>query len=231
MHERGPKRTYRPDMTPPTLHGEHPPGIAGPHLAHGVIGAFDAPARDWPDLAERLMRQGGMTVTIGFGADALHARRRPSACKPLPAVRRRRPRPARCGGAACVLICSDEPTDALTRFGDPVWTRRGRRTPDGALGFRDGTMNPRRPLDLDAHVWVSDARPDEMVGGTYLVVRDIEVDATWQAPRRGRPGTHHRPRQAHGAPLGGTPPVREAAPRDAARGRAHPPGRHRAPAA
>ena len=44
MHERGPKRTYRPDMTPPTLHGAHPPGIASPHLRYGQIGAFDAPA-------------------------------------------------------------------------------------------------------------------------------------------------------------------------------------------
>ena len=83
---------------------------------------------------------------------------------------------------ACVLIGSDEPTDALGRFGDAALDQSGERTPDGALGFRDGTMNPRRPLDLDRHVWVTDARPDR--------------DARRHLPRRPR----HR-----GQPRPGTP--------------------------
>ena len=178
MHERGPKRTYRPDFTPPTLYGEHPPGVAGPHLAHGVIGAFDAPSPEWPRLAEELMREGAMTVTLGFGAEHF-TRDAPVGLKPLPAFDGDDLDGTRCGGAACVLIASAEPTDALTHFGTPRWQRHGQRTPAGALGFRDGTMNPRRPLDLDRHVWVTTRDRSWMLGGTYLVVRDIEVQPTW----------------------------------------------------
>ena len=124
------------------------------------------------------MHEGGMTVTLGFGA-AHFPREAPVGLKPLPPFAGDELDPSRCGGAACVLICSDEPTDALTRFGEPRWSRAGRRTAHGALGFRDGTMNPRRPLDLDAHVWVSTRDRTEMLGGTYLVVRDIEVNQSW----------------------------------------------------
>ena len=204
MHERGPKRTYRPDSTPPSLHNPHPPGVAGPHLTHGVIGAFDAPAPEWPHLAEELMREGGMTVTLGFGAEHFTTRDTPVALKPLPAFAGDDLDPRRCGGRAAVLICSDEPTDALTRFGTPRWQQDGHTTPTGALGFRDGTMNPRRPLDLDQHVWVRTHDRTWMVGGTYLVVRDIAIDPTWHdlsEPEQERIiGRDKRT----GAPLGGT---------------------------
>ena len=93
VHERGPKRTYRPDMTPPTLHGEHPPGIASPHLRYGQIGAFDAPdLKRWARLAEELMP--ALTVTIGLGASLFATRGRwwRAAVQPLgqpgPALRR-----------------------------------------------------------------------------------------------------------------------------------------------
>jgi deferrochelatase/peroxidase EfeB len=203
VHERGPKRTYRPDATPPSLHNPHPPGVAGPHLTHGVIGAFDAPTPEWPQLAEELMRQGGMTVTLGFGAGHF-TQDAPVGLKPLPAFAGDDLDPRRCGGAAAVLICSDEPTDALTRFGTPRWQRHGQRTPTGALGFRDGTMNPRRPLDLDQHVWVRTRDRSWMVGGTYLVVRDIAIEPSWHdlsEPEQERIiGRDKRT----GAPLGGT---------------------------
>jgi len=201
VHERGPKRTYRPDLAPPTLHAEHPPGIATPHLAHGHIGAFDEACADWPELAEELMRAGGVTVTLGFGLEHYatgggaaargaaaagpgNARAAgggaPVGLAPLPAFAGDALDPARCGGAACVLIASEQPTDALRRFGTPRWERRGTRNPTGALGFRDGVNVPRRPLDLDRHVWVGGNDRSAMLGGTYLVVRDIDVDPGWQ---------------------------------------------------
>jgi deferrochelatase/peroxidase EfeB len=190
-------------MTPPTLHGAHPPGIAGPHLAHGVIGAFDAPRPEWPDLAEELMRRGRMTVTLGFGAEHF-THEAPVGLKPLPAFDGDALDPDRCGGAACVLICSAEPTDALARFGTPSWARSGERTPHGALGFRDGTMNPRRPLDLEHHVWVATRDRPPMIGGTYLVVRDIHVNATWQSLDSGEQERIIGRDKRTGAPLGGT---------------------------
>lgn len=170
VHERGPKRTYRPDPDS---------AIAGPQRAHAAIGAFDAPdLRAWAELAARL-RDETTTVTIGLGAGAFDDRSRPLGLRPLPAFPGDELDPRRCGGDACVLIVSDAPTDALSRFGTPRWQRQGTHTPTGALGFRDGTMNPRRPLDLDRHVWVSDRDRTTMLGGTYLVVRDIHIDPSW----------------------------------------------------
>jgi deferrochelatase/peroxidase EfeB len=191
-------------MAPPTLHGPHPPGVATPHLTHGHIGAFDAPDLEaWGATAEALMRAGGITVTIGLGAPFFAPDQRPTALRDLPTFEGDRLDPQRCGGAACVLICSHEPTDALQRFGSPRWERRGQRTDNGALGFRDGTMNPRRPVDLDQHVWVTTRDRAWMVGGTYLVVRDIEVNPTWHALTKATQERIIGRDKATGAPLGG----------------------------
>lgn len=193
MHERGPKRTYRPDPTS---------AISGPHLAHGVIGAFDAPDLGaWAELAGALARD-GVAVIIGLGA-SLFGGPKPVGLQPLPAFAGDDLDPRRCGGDACVLLCSQEPIDALTRFGSPRWQRAGTRTPDGALGFRDGTMNPRRPLDLDRHVWVQSRDRSWMVGGTYLVVRDIEVNDSWHRLTRSEQEQVIGRGKASGAPLHG----------------------------
>jgi deferrochelatase/peroxidase EfeB len=204
VHERGPQRTYRPDLTPPSLHGAHPPGIAGPQLRYGEIGAFDEPdLHAWTRLAEELMPE--VTVTIGLGP-AFFTRGAPVALRDLPPFGGDDLDPRRTGGRACVLLCSPEPTDALSRFGTPRWTRVGEKTPPGALGFRDGTMNPRRPLDLDAHVWVRGRDRTWMLGGTYLVVRDIEVMPTWSALARDEQERVIGRRKDSGAPLHGRRP-------------------------
>ena len=62
---------------------------------------------------------------------------------------------------------------------EPRWERRGTRHVRGALGFQEGTINLRRPMDFDRHVWVRGNDRTGMIGGTYLVVRDIHVDDTW----------------------------------------------------
>jgi deferrochelatase/peroxidase EfeB len=181
--ERGPKRTYRPDTRAPTIYGDHQPGIATPQLEYGAIGAFDLDGLDvlaeWTRLAEALMREGGVTVTIGLGATAVPPHQRPVALRDLPAFPGDALDPARCGGDACVLVCSEEPVDLLPRFGTPRWRRHGVRRDRGALGFRDGINIPRRPLDFDRHVWVTTNDRSWMLGGTYLVVRDIEVLDSW----------------------------------------------------
>ena len=81
--------------------------------------------------------------------------------------------PARCGGDLCVIVSSETPLDPP--FPNPRWVQRGTHRRVGRLGFRDATAVPRRPLDLDRHVWVTGRDRSWMVGGTYLVVRDIEI--------------------------------------------------------
>jgi deferrochelatase/peroxidase EfeB len=185
-------------MAPQGLGGEHPPGIASPHLRYGQIGAFDAPdLRAWAKLADELMPE--VTVTIGLGPGSVSCDA-PVALRELPPFDGDDLDPARCGGRACVLLCSEAPIDALSAFGTPRWTRSGEHTPTGALGFRDGTMNPRRPLDLDQHVWVTTGDRTQMLGGTYLVVRDIHVEPTWyEADQEQVIGRD----KSTGAPLGG----------------------------
>lgn len=191
LKDRGPARSYRHDPSS---------AIPGPQLRHAVIGAFDAPdLRSWRRIAPELT---DVTVTIGLGAALFEDATRPVGLQPLPAFAGDDLDPARCGGDACVLLCAEEdPSELLARFGTPRWQRHGTRT--GALGFRDGTMNPRRPLDLDRHVWVSGRDRSFMLGGTYLVVRDIHVDPGWHrlpAHRQERIiGRHKRT----GAPLSG----------------------------
>src|SRR4051794_7936629 len=169
---RGPERSYRADLSPPTVYGLHQPGIATPQFKHAVLTAYDGDPREvlpvWTERAEEMMRAGGVTVTIGLDAVA-HTHQRP-----LPAFPGEALDPRRCGGDLCALICSHEPITARLP-GTPRWERAGVKEMPGALGFMDGVVVPRRPPDLERHVWVNTRDRTGMIGGTYLVVRDIEV--------------------------------------------------------
>ena len=113
------------------------------------------------------MRATNATVTFGLQA------------KPLPPFDGDALDPRRCGGDLAVLIqAQDEPPQRL-EGPEPRWERRGTRHARGALGFQEGTINLRRPMDFDRHVWVRTNDRTGMIGGTYLVVRDIHVDAAW----------------------------------------------------
>src|SRR3954454_11028191 len=73
--DRGPERSYRPDLTPPTIFGAHQPGIVTPKLAHLRLAALDVDAgADLRALLTRIsaageetMAGGAATVTLGFG--------------------------------------------------------------------------------------------------------------------------------------------------------------------
>jgi len=183
--QRGPGWTYRPDMRAPTVYGLHQPGIATPQREHLAMAAFDlredlrAVLERWTALAEAAMREGA-TVTIGLGPGALPDNARPAALRELPAFPGDALDPALCGGDLCVLVGADEPpNDIVARFGTPRWVQQGHK--GDTLGFRDGTLNLRRPRDLDRHVWVSDRERSWMVGGTFLVMRRIVVAPSWHA--------------------------------------------------
>src|SRR4051812_19762383 len=151
VRERGPDRTYRPDMRAPTVYGVHQPGIVTPQLRHAVLTVYDAEADvrsqlvAWTEAAETLMREGGVTVTIGLGPAVVAPGKRPVGLKPLPAFKGDALEAT--GGDLCALICSDAPTQArLPRHAR--WGRSGTHEPIGALRFRDGGVIPRPPLDL-----------------------------------------------------------------------------------
>src|SRR4051794_5280658 len=186
VRERGPGWTYRPDMAPPTVYSAHQPGVMTPQLRHALLVAYDADANPreqleaWTAEAERRMRAGRGTVTIGLGAAGFGDETRPAALRPLPSFPGDALDPALCGGDLCALICDDDdPPEPLP--GTLRWTQRGVRTDHGALGFREGTLNLRRPRDFDRHVWVSNRDRSGMLGGTYLVVRRIQVLDSWDA--------------------------------------------------
>jgi len=48
-------------------------------------------------------------------------------------------------------------------------------TPRNLLGFKDGTMNPSSPADMDPSVWAGGEAPGWMQGGTYLIYRRIRI--------------------------------------------------------
>jgi deferrochelatase/peroxidase EfeB len=101
-------------------------------------------------------------------------------------------------GDLCLQVCADDPQVAvhavrnLSRiaFGRAVirWSQMGfgrtskttsaQVTPRNLMGFKDGTNNilVEDRAAVDQHVWIpADATPAWLAGGTYLVVRKIEM--------------------------------------------------------
>jgi deferrochelatase/peroxidase EfeB len=244
--ERGPGWSYRPDARPPSLHRPHQPGIDTPRLDHVRLAALDlrAPARDvlaaWTATAAELLGD-ELTVTFGLGAGAVPPGARPTRLRPLPPFAGDALDPGRCGGDVAIQVCAaraDEASAALERLRAATgagtvlrWEDAGtlRRhpgdspsgTPRDVLGFRDGTHNLRRGRDLDRHVWIDRGDRSGMVGGTYLVVRRIEIDLeAWRSLELGEQERIVGRHRDSGAPLGGT---REF---DPARAEDFPPGSH-----
>jgi deferrochelatase/peroxidase EfeB len=227
--QRGPGWSYRPDARAPSLHRRHQSGIDTPRLDHLRFAAFGlrGDAREvlaaWTAEAEGLLGD-ELTVTFGLGPGAFARDRRPRALRALPPFEGDALDPARCGGDLAVQVCAARPqaaAQALARLeaaagGSVVarWSQEGRLgrgprdrpggTPRDPLGFRDGTHNLRRGRDLDQHVWVGGGDRTGMVGGTYLVVRRIELalDDWAELPLAEQEHVVGRHRDS-GAPLGG----------------------------
>jgi deferrochelatase/peroxidase EfeB len=128
---------------------------------------------------------------------------RPAALRDLPPFPGDALDPALCGGDLCVLVGADDaatPDEVVARFGTPRWVQQGRR--GDTLGFQDGTLNLRRPRDLERHVWVTGRERSWMVGGTFLVMRRIVVEPSWHALDPAEQERVMGRDRASGAPLG-----------------------------
>jgi deferrochelatase/peroxidase EfeB len=123
---------------------------------------------------------------------------RPAELQPLPAFAEDRLQVSLSHGDLGVQVCADDPqvafhairnlariaTDrasvrwSLAGFGRTSRTSAEQATPRNLLGFKDGTANilGDDAVALDEHVWVPAAtQPAWLAGGTYLVVRRIEM--------------------------------------------------------
>jgi deferrochelatase/peroxidase EfeB len=187
----------------------HPAGVAGRQREHVLLAAFDvlrepqALLAEWAELLGGARGTGGgCEVAIGVGPSLFDDRfglrdSRPSRLGPLPAFPGDELDPARSGGDVLAIASADAPAvaaaavEALAGVAggavEPRWTqagflRPGRGTRRNPLGFKDGSMNPRRPWDRDRFVWVRAGDRTWMAGGTYLVYRRIHLDLdAWRA--------------------------------------------------
>src|SRR5829696_2192697 len=179
-------------MAPPA---DRPAGVAGRQREHVVLAAFDA-VSDPLDVLARWAPRAGDELAIGVGPSLFDRRfdlqdLRPARLRPLPAFPGDALEPACSDGDLLVAAFADEPEAAAAavaalvaeagaavqpRWRQPGFLRPGRGTRRNLLGFKDGSMNPRRPSDLDRHVWVRTGDLTWMLGATYLVYRRIRFD-------------------------------------------------------
>jgi len=141
----------------------------------------------------------GATFLVALGRDRLGlADRRPAQLAPLSPFRGESLDPDRSGGDLCIQACAEDPQvtfhaiHLLTRLASGIatlrWTQQGfgrtssisrsQETSRNLMGFKDGTNNVRAEdqKEMDEHVWVQPGDgPDWMEGGTYMVVRRIQM--------------------------------------------------------
>jgi deferrochelatase/peroxidase EfeB len=130
-------------------------------------------------------------------------------------------------GDLCLQVCADDPQVAvhavrnLSRiaFGRAIirWSQMGfgrtskttstQATPRNLMGFKDGTNNilVEDRAAVDQHVWIpSDSTPAWLAGGTYLVVRKIEMlIESWDRVRLAEQESIIGRTKGSGAPLSG----------------------------
>ena len=169
-----------------------------------------------------------LTLTFGFGAGLFSkggvdrfglAARRPEALIDLPKFNGDQLLPEKTGGDLCIQACADNAQVAqyavrhLSRLGygliEPKWAQTGfgsggkpGDTPRNLMGFKDGTMNPRSPADMNNFVWVGD-EGGWMKGGSYLVARPIRISLEhWDRMKLSFQEQVVGRHKASGAPLG-----------------------------
>jgi deferrochelatase/peroxidase EfeB len=178
-------------------------------MAGRPIGAVE-PARPdavAPDTGEALdLAPASLTVTVGLGPGVFDGRfglgdRRPRRLRPLPDLPSDRLQGALSGGDLSVQACADDPQVAyhavrdLARMAQPTASTRwtvlgfgrasagtGQKTPRNLLGFKDGTRNITEDADFERFVWARGDEPAWARGGSYQVVRKIQMNIeNWDA--------------------------------------------------
>ena len=172
-----------------------------------------------------------LTLTFGVGPSLFDdrfglTRQRPAALAPLPAFSGDRLDLTRSNGDLCIQACADDPQvvfhaiRVLTRIGHKAaslrWLQAGFQpsasavslkypSPRNLMGFKDGTNNivAEDPVVMAENVWIGEADPSWMHGGTYVVTRRIQIrfDAWDSASLSEQEKTFGRQRLS-GAPLG-----------------------------
>ncbi|MFC4241904.1 Dyp-type peroxidase [Gryllotalpicola reticulitermitis] len=182
------------------------------------------------DTGEALgLAPAGLTVTVGLGprlfTDASYglAKQKPTLMRALATLPSDAMTPALTGGDLSLQACADDPQVAYHAIRDLArmakgtaatrWTVMGfgrasagkdQATPRNLMGYKDGTRNIKEETDFDKFVWVKDSGPAWTQGGSYQVVRKIQMNIeNWDADRISDQNTvFGRDKQA-GAPLSG----------------------------
>lgn len=143
----------------------------------------------------------GLTLTFGVSAaffDKLGLQhKKPAELLDLPHFPRDQIRRELSGGDICIQACSDDPQVAFHAVRQLVRQARGHismcwsqsgfvsydaadETPRNLFGFKDGTANGEVLAVPERHLWAGDGNPTWFVGGTYLVVRLVQMHLeTW----------------------------------------------------
>ncbi|WKD59166.1 Dyp-type peroxidase [Corynebacterium caspium] len=152
-----------------------------------------------------------LTITCGLGPSFFKKAgltdKKPAWLEPLPAFKRDELDPQWSETDIVLQICGDDPitvahaTRHMLRAGidyaKAAWFQQGfmhargvlgeRETPRNLFGQKDGTINPRTPAELDAHVWIDNTRsqdgnaPTWLNGGTSMIVRRVAMHLdTWE---------------------------------------------------
>jgi deferrochelatase/peroxidase EfeB len=200
-------------------------------MAGRTIGAVE-PARPdavAPDTGEALdLAPASLTVTVGLGPGVFDRRfgladRRPRHLRPLPDLPSDRLQKALSGGDLSIQACADDPQVAyhavrdLARMAQPTASTRwtvlgfgrasagtGQKTPRNLLGFKDGTRNITEDADFERFVWARDDEPAWARGGSYQVVRKIQMNIeNWDADEIRDQQTIFGRGKAEGQPLTG----------------------------
>ncbi|PWJ24578.1 deferrochelatase/peroxidase EfeB [Branchiibius hedensis] len=183
-----------------------------------------------PDTGEAFnLDPASLTVTIGLGPSLFDDRfglkdKRPALLTDLPDLPSDSLQPGLTGGDLSLQACADDPQVAyhairnLARMvrgtADTHWTvmgfgrasaGAGQYTPRNLMGFKDGTRNITEEADRTKFVTIADADQKWLEGGTYQVVRKIEMDIEiWDAdPVSDQQHVFGRTKD-EGAPLSGT---------------------------
>jgi deferrochelatase/peroxidase EfeB len=200
-------------------------------MAGRTIGAVQPARADAvaPDTGEAYdLAPAGLTVTVGLGPGVFDRRfglaaKAPRHLATLPDLPSDRLQAGLTGGDLSVQACADDPQVAyhavrdLARMAQPTASTRwtvlgfgrasagtGQKTPRNLMGFKDGTRNITADADFERFVWAGDDEQAWARGGSYQVVRKIQMNIeNWDSDAIGDQQTVFGRGKAEGEPLTG----------------------------